>query len=83
MTLKTFIELAGWSGAALILAAYALLSFGKIQPRSRVYQAMNIAGAIGFIVNCGWSRDWPPLALNVVWLVIGIYALRRNHRAAR
>jgi hypothetical protein len=47
LTLRTFISLAGWSAAALILAAYALLSFGKIQARSWIYQAMNIAGAAG------------------------------------
>ena len=34
MTLKTFINVAGWSAALLILSAYGLLSFGKIQAGS-------------------------------------------------
>lgn len=80
MTLKTFIDVAGWSAALLILLAYALLSFGKIQPRSWVYQLMNIAGAAGFIINCAWNGAWPSVALNVVWLGIAFYALRRNFR---
>jgi hypothetical protein len=82
MTLKTFIDVAGWIAAVMILSAYALLSFGKIQSRSHVYQLMNIIGAVGFIINCAWNNAWPSVALNVVWLGIGFYALRRNHAAA-
>lgn len=82
MTLKTFVEFSGWSGAVLILGAYGLLSLGKIQGRSPVYQWMNIVGALGFIINSGWNGAWPSAALNVVWLGIGFYALRRNRRTA-
>ncbi len=78
MTLKTFIDIAGWSAAVLILGAYGLLSFGKIQPRSALYQWMNILGALGFIINCTWNGAWPSVALNIVWMAIGIYALRRK-----
>jgi hypothetical protein len=82
MTLKTFISVAGWLAALLILSAYCLLSFGKIQPRSWIYQVMNIVGAAGFIINCAWNGAWPSVALNVVWMGIGFYALRRNYRTA-
>jgi len=79
--LKTFVEIAGWAAALLILGAYSSLSLGKIQARSPLYQWMNIAGALGFIVNCTSNGAWPSVALNVVWLGIGCYALRRNRRA--
>jgi hypothetical protein len=82
MTLKAFVSIAGWSAALLILGAYSLLSFGKLQPRSWVYQLMNIVGAAGFIVNCAYNNAWPSVALNVVWMIIAVYALRRNSRAA-
>jgi hypothetical protein len=78
MSLKTFIELAGWLAALLILGSYGLLSFGRIQSRSPLYQWMNILGALGFIVNCTWNGAWPSVALNVVWMGIAVYALRRN-----
>jgi hypothetical protein len=81
MTLKTFVAIAGWVAAALILGGYGLLSFGKIQPRSLLYQVMNIVGAAGFIINCTYNSAWPSVALNVVWMGIGFYALRRNYRA--
>ena len=78
-----FVEIAGWFAAAAILGAYYLLSLGKIAARSAVYQWMNVLGAIGFIINSGWHRAIPSVALNVVWLWIGIYALRRNRAAGK
>ncbi len=46
-----FVEIVGWSGAVLILAAYALLSLGKLHGRSALYQWMNVVGSAGFVVN--------------------------------
>jgi hypothetical protein len=81
MTLKTFVSIAGWSAALLILGAYSLLSFGKLQSRSWVYQLMNLIGAAGFIINCAYNNAWPSVALNVAWMGIAIYALRLNSRS--
>lgn len=83
MTLQTFVSIAGWMAALLILGAYALLQFGRIKPSSWVYQIMNIVGAAGFIINCTYNHAWPSVALNIVWLGIAFYALRRNYRAAK
>jgi hypothetical protein len=80
MTLKTFVDLSGWVAALLILGSYGLLSLGKMAARSPLYQVMNIVGALGFIINCAWNGAWPSVALNVVWVGIGVYALRRNSR---
>lgn len=69
------VEIAGWGGAALILAAYFLLTLGKVAARSLAYQAMNLLGAIGFVINSGWHGAIPNAALNVAWAAIAIYAL--------
>jgi hypothetical protein len=79
--LRTFFEISGWAAALLILGAYCLLSFGKVQSSSAIYQWMNVLGAVGFIINCTWKGAWPSAALNVAWLGIALYALRRNRRA--
>ena len=68
------VEIAGWAGAALILGAYALLSAGRVTGRSLSYQAMNVFGAAGFIVNGFWHGALPSAALNVLWLLIGAVA---------
>jgi hypothetical protein len=80
VTFKTFVDVSGWAAALLILGSYSLLSFGKIQARSPIYQWMNILGAVGFIINCTANAAWPSVALNIVWVGIGIYALRHNRR---
>ena len=71
------IEVAGWAGAALILLAYLLLSMGKLTGQSALYQAMNVVGAAGFIVNGWWHGALPSASLNVIWMLIGGFALWR------
>ena len=76
------VEIAGWTGATLILLAYLLLSMGRLTGRSAAYQAMNVAGAAGFIANGWWHGAFPSAALNVIWMLIGAVALSRilRHR---
>ncbi len=74
------IEAVGWIGAALILLAYLLLSAGRLAPRSIAYQAMNLGGAIAFVINSGWNGAIPSAALNVVWAGIALFALVRMAR---
>ena len=71
------IEVVGWAGAALILAAYALLSAGRLTGGSLIFQAMNVVGAAGFVINSTWHGALPSAALNVLWLVIGAVATWR------
>ncbi len=71
------VEIAGWAGAGLILSAYLLLSMGRLTGQSPAYQAMNVAGAAGFIVNGWWHGAIPSAALNIVWMLIGAIALTR------
>ena len=82
MQLKTFIDIAGWSGTVLVLGSYALISSGKLLPRSALYQGMNLVGAVGLAINSGWNGAWPSAGLNVVWLGIALFAMRRNRRRA-
>jgi hypothetical protein len=74
------IEAIGWVGAALILAAYLLVSMGRLEGRSRAFQWMNLAGAAGFVVNSGAHGAWPSTVLNVVWMGIGAVTLWRLAR---
>ena len=78
--MKLAVEVIGWAAAALILGAYALLSTGRLRAESLTYQLMNILGAAGFIVNSGWNGALPSAAMNVIWMGIGVYALRQRRR---
>ncbi|WP_426266369.1 CBU_0592 family membrane protein [Sphingomonas sp. LHG3443-2] len=74
---RLFVDIAGWAAALLILGGYALLTAGKVDAKSPLYQAMNVLGAIGFIINSGYFKAWPSAVLNVIWAGIGIVALIR------
>ena len=69
------IEVIGWLGAILILAAYALVSAGRLGGSSPAYQWMNVLGAAGFVVNGGYHDALPSTAMNILWMGIGIHAL--------
>ena len=68
------VEIAGWIGALLILFAYLFLSAGRLTGQSLVYQAMNVVGAAGFVINGWWHGALPSASLNVLWLLIGAVA---------
>jgi hypothetical protein len=74
---ELLVEAVGWGAALLILAAYGLLSSGRLAASSRAYQWMNIVGAAGFILNSGWNGAYPSAALNVAWMGIGIVTIWR------
>jgi formate hydrogenlyase subunit 3/multisubunit Na+/H+ antiporter MnhD subunit len=79
---KFAIELIGWAGAALLLAAYVLLTIGRISPRSSSYQWLNVAAGAGLIVNSGWNGAYPSVFINVVWMAVGLYGVFVRRRAA-
>lgn len=72
-----WVEVVGWAAALTILISYLLLSSGKLDGQSRLYQWMNVAGAAGFIVNSTWNGALPSAGLNVVWALIGLVTLWR------
>ena len=80
------VEIVGWAGAILILLAYLLLSAGRLDGQSLTYQGLNVVGAAGFVVNGWWHGALPSATLNVLWLMIGLFAAirisKRKKRAA-
>jgi hypothetical protein len=74
------IEVIGWVGAALILGGYALLSSNRLSSDSLTYHLMNMLGAAGFVINSGWNGALPSAAMNLIWIGIGVYALRQRRR---
>jgi hypothetical protein len=83
--METFIDVVGWWGASLILAAYALLSLSKVSSASWSYQGLNLFGAVGLATNSYWKGALPSAALNLIWLGIAVYALLKlwRHRSRR
>ncbi|GGM58756.1 hypothetical protein GCM10010106_00610 [Thermopolyspora flexuosa] len=77
------VDVVGWVGAALLLAAYGLTSTGRIPGDGVVFQVLNLLGAVFLTVNTAYHHAWPSAMLNVAWIGIGIAALARRRARAR
>lgn len=78
--MNALIELVGWAAALTILAAYLLVSSGRLSGQSATFQWMNVVGAAGFIINSGYHGALPSAVLNIAWAAIGLFTLVRLAR---
>ena len=79
---KLLIEFTGWTGALMILVAYALLTLRRVTAVSAGYRWLNIVGSAGLVINSVWNGALPSAFLNVVWLVITLYSLAKTKATA-
>lgn len=70
-----FITIIGWTGMALVLIAYLLITTKQIQPNSTIYQLLNLLGALGVLVNSIVNEAWPSAILFIVWACMAIIYL--------
>lgn len=76
--MEIFAQIVGWIGAFLVVLAYFLVSYKKVQGDSRIYQLMNLVGAIGVGINASYQEAWPSFAIQIVWGIIAILALIKS-----
>jgi hypothetical protein len=74
---QIFIEVVGWYGAAGLLSAYLLSSFGIMHPDEAWYQILNVTAALGIVVVSLSKKNYQPAVLDIIWATIGIIALVR------
>lgn len=70
------LEIAGWFGVMLILAAHILISFRFVEV-GPLYQVMSIAGALLLAWDAFFHHARPAAWLNVVYATVAILALLR------
>lgn len=74
-------EIIGWTGAALFIVAYFLLSIKKLKADRMPYQLLNILGGICLVVNSFHTHDYPSVFTNMIWAGIGVFAIYFNRAA--
>ena len=74
---SVLVEIVGWTGAALILVAYVLLTQERVSGKSRSYNLLNILGAMGVGFNSYTNRAHPSVVLNLAWLLIAVYGVAK------
>lgn len=76
--MSLFINIAGWLGAILILAAYFLISENKLKSSSAFYQILNLTGAILLIINTIYLGAYPSAFVNIIWVGIAAWSLIKH-----
>lgn len=74
------VNVVGWTGMALLISAYGLVTAGRIHGTGLPFQLMNLVGGAALMVNSAYYGAWPSAVLNVVWVGIGIVGLVRSNR---
>lgn len=68
----------GWSGAALVLAAFYLTVVKDWKPESGRYMVLSNAAA-GLLVANAWMNDaYPFLVVNAALILVTFYTLLKN-----
>lgn len=72
------IDIIGWIGSVLVVLAYALNMYKKLDSDSLAYYSMNIGGSACLILNTIYHHAIPSAVVNVVWIIIAIIALAKK-----
>ena len=75
MSAEAWIDIVGWLGAFLIIAAYTTTSFSRCKISLRNYQYINILGSLGMIANSTFYGAYPSTFANAIWLLIAVSSL--------
>ena len=78
--MENIAQIVGWVGTFLIVLAYFLVSYKKVDGSNKYYQLINLFGAVGVGINVFYQHAWPALALQIVWGIIAITSLLRSKR---
>ncbi len=73
--MQKLFETIGWIGMVMILTAYALANFHILSVDTITYQLLNIIGSFGIILVSYLRRNYQPMVLNIVWIIIGVISL--------
>jgi hypothetical protein len=69
------IEIGGWIGAAVLLAAYFLVSRGRVNAQGVPFQGMNLGASLLLMLNSWVNRAYPSAFVNLVWMGIAVFAI--------
>lgn len=76
------INVVGWTGMALLICAYVLVTAGRLLGTGSAFQLMNLVGGLFLMLNSAYYSAWPSAALNLVWFFVGTFGLLRLRRRA-
>ena len=76
-------DLVGIAGVILLLLAYLLLQTEKLASTAAWYSLLNLLGSLAILVSLTHAFNLSSLVIQIAWIAISIYGLRRAWRARR
>jgi hypothetical protein len=73
--MKLLIDIIGWIGSIMLIAAYALNSYQKIKSDSFLFLILNLVAGLFLILYTWYYKAFANTFINVVWVIIAIPAL--------
>lgn len=70
-------DIIGWIGVLLILLAFTFTTFDIITAKDLVYGLFNLVGALGIMISSYAKKDFQPVVLNMIWLLIATVGIVR------
>ena len=71
------IDAIGWTGGLIVVIAYFMISSGKTNAKSPLFQTLNLVGSIFLIINTYVKEAYPSTAVNIIWVGIALYGFYR------
>jgi hypothetical protein len=72
----------GWTGAAALLVAYAMVSFRKWEGHSSAFQLLNVGGSLLLAANTIFYGAYPSTFVNIIWMAIAIFTIVTSKRVS-
>ena len=70
-------ECIGWYGVIAILIAYIGNMLGWMDVHNTIYLILNITGSLGILIDAAQQKNWQPVVLNAIWMVIALIGLMK------
>ncbi len=75
--MTVILDLFGWAGTTAFVAAYYLVSCGRLKVDSVFYQVLNLGGAVAVGCSVFPKNAWPAFGLEIAWGTIALVSLIR------
>lgn len=79
--MQLLVNILGWSGSIMVIAAYGLNSYQRISSDSVVFLLLNLIGGMMLIIYSAYFSAFANTFINVVWVIIAVPALWKRLRS--
>lgn len=69
------IEIFSWYGVFAIISAYILVTLSILPSSSLIVIGLNITGSAGVLIDAWRSRNYQPVVINAIWIIVAVIAL--------